>query len=380
MNATLRGLLAAPDQALLEAGAGGERLVADTRLVFFGILCLVPVVVLTAWPDSQREVWIGLLAGIVGLLFAGGIAQAVRSGRPIRGLAFITSAFDVTLVSATLAGFALAGSPEVAVGSLVVWEIYLLAIFATTLRFDLRVCFAAGLLSLVQYAAILAWVPARWNVVTPDPAARYYGPINWPAQAARLILMLAATALASGVVLRVRRLIHISGSDRLTGLANRAYFDERLAAEVARARRTGQPLSLAFLDLDRFKLLNDRLGHAAGDAALQRAARVLKEACRAEDVVARWGGEEFVLLLPDTDLAGAHAQAERVRKGLAATPLLTPSGPTSLTLSAGCAVFPAEATDAASLISRADGRLLAAKRGGRNCVVSADAPADRASV
>ncbi|HEY7412059.1 MAG TPA: GGDEF domain-containing protein [Vicinamibacteria bacterium] len=367
----LAALLAPPDDALLEAAAGGERLIAAIRLVFFATLSLVPIIILAAWPDSPTEVWIGLVAAVLGLLVSLVIARMVRRGQDIPGLPFLTSAFDVTLVTATLASFAVAGRPLIAVNSMVVWEIYMLHILATCLRFDLRLCFATGALAVAEYAALLAWIVTRWDLPRGDLA---FGQnvFNWPIQAGRLILLVAATALAAGMVLRTKRLMHVSGTDRLTGLANRAYFEERLAAEVARAGRTGRPLTLAFLDLDRFKTVNDSFGHATGDLALRHVARLLVEESRKEDVIARWGGEEFVLVLPDTDLAGGHEQAERVRRRVAASPMATRQGLVLLALSAGCAAFPAEGGDAAGLLAAADRRLLAAKRGGRNRVVSAD--------
>jgi len=145
-----------------------------------------------------------------------------------------------------------------------------------------------------------------------------------------------------------------SRSDALTDLGNRRAYDERLVKEVARAARYEHPLSLVVVDLDRFKAVNDALGHAAGDAALQETAKVLR-GLRTTDDCFRVGGDEFAVLLPDTPLEGAHVVADRVTAGIA-------SGG-RITASAGAACFAGE--DAAALHAAADAALLAAKRARR---------------
>ncbi len=102
--------------------------------------------------------------------------------------------------------------------------------------------------------------------------------------------------------------------DGLTALWNRAYFDERLAQEISLAQRTGRPLSCIMLDVDHFKSINDTYGHTFGDDALKKIAACLTDAARAEDIVCRWGGEEFAVLCPSTGIVGAEALAERMRQ------------------------------------------------------------------
>jgi diguanylate cyclase (GGDEF)-like protein len=165
-----------------------------------------------------------------------------------------------------------------------------------------------------------------------------------------------------------RQLRELSITDPLTGLANRRAFGDRLALEVERARRTGQPLALVLLDLDHFKRLNDTLGHLEGDAALVMAARALAEGRRVGDLVARFGGEEFALLLPGVALADAVVVAERVRRGVEEARL-----PAGCTASLGVACLPEHASDGRGLISAADGALYEAKAAGRNCVRGARA-------
>ncbi len=160
-----------------------------------------------------------------------------------------------------------------------------------------------------------------------------------------------------------------SRRDPLTGLPNRRAFDEDLAREASRAARTGAPLAVVVLDLDRFKAVNDAHGHAAGDAVLRAVASRASAAIRAGDLLARLGGEEFGILLPEADLARAVDVAERIRITLAALPVETAGAALAVTASLGCAALaPGEAPDA--LVARADSRLYEAKGAGRNRVAS----------
>ncbi|RMH28863.1 MAG: diguanylate cyclase [Planctomycetota bacterium] len=160
--------------------------------------------------------------------------------------------------------------------------------------------------------------------------------------------------------------------DGLTGLWNRAYFDERLVEEIAHHQRHGRPFSLVLADLDHFKSLNDTHGHPAGDAVLQGFARLLESSVRAQDVACRYGGEEFVILLRDTKAEQARALVERVRAGLEA--LRWPRHPERrVTGSFGICDAPAgDAGSPAAWLQSADDALYQAKRAGRNRVVIFD--------
>ena len=169
-------------------------------------------------------------------------------------------------------------------------------------------------------------------------------------------------------------------TDGLTGLFNHRHFFERLRAEVTRARRYGLVLSLLMLDLDDFKLVNDRFGHPAGDEVLRAVSAVLCAELRQDlDIPARYGGEEFAVILPHTgtmeseaDLAdGARASAERIRRAIAAMelPLADKDSPVHVTASVGLAMLPAHAADADELLSKADQALYKAKRSGKDRVV-----------
>jgi len=159
-----------------------------------------------------------------------------------------------------------------------------------------------------------------------------------------------------------RELERLATTDPLTGLANHRTFHERLRAEVARARRHNRRLSLALLDLDHFKDVNDRHGHQSGDGALREVARRLAGVAREGELVARVGGEEFAWLLPDCDAQGALAAAERARLAVRSTPV-QPAG--TLTISVGVCDLE-HAAGATELYGRADEALYLAKRAGRD--------------
>jgi len=169
-----------------------------------------------------------------------------------------------------------------------------------------------------------------------------------------------------------RELDRLARTDALTELANRRQFMEVLARELDRAVRYGRPLALVLLDLDRFKVVNDTHGHAAGDRVLKAAARALRSVCRDVDLAARIGGEELALLLPETGVAGASSLAERLRQTLEATQHELPTGGTfQVTASMGIASAGENARTAADLMDRADQALYRAKEEGRNRVVVA---------
>ncbi|WP_143006626.1 ligand-binding sensor domain-containing diguanylate cyclase [Aquimonas voraii] len=155
--------------------------------------------------------------------------------------------------------------------------------------------------------------------------------------------------------------------DALTGLANRRAFDELLAYEFARAGRSEQPLCVALVDLDQFKRVNDELSHAAGDAVLRAVAERMRALCRDIDTVARWGGEEFALLLPNTRLSDALAVCERVRAGIERLELDMIAPGLRITISIGLASHEGHA-DYDRMLSQADAALYSAKQSGRNRV------------
>jgi diguanylate cyclase (GGDEF)-like protein len=189
-------------------------------------------------------------------------------------------------------------------------------------------------------------------------------------RAGRRILDLQQQIMAAREALREQ-----ATHDGLTGLLNRNAILETLHKELARANRESHAVSVLMVDLDRFKQINDTHGHAAGDAVLRESARRMREAVRSYDSVGRCGGEEFLIVLPGCDSRSAVTQAERVRDGLAATPLFAGQHSLVVTCSIGASSrpHPSEA-DADELLRDADAALYRAKSEGRNRVESGPTP------
>ena len=160
----------------------------------------------------------------------------------------------------------------------------------------------------------------------------------------------------------------LAASDSLTELANRRSFFEHAAAEVQRAQRYGHPLSLQMLDIDHFKSINDHFGHAAGDEVLRKLADVLRANLRHNDLAARIGGEEFVVLLPETRLEAAAQHAERLRMAIAALRFPFDQSAHSITVSIGVAALDIGELSPDPMLMRADSGLYRAKDDGRNRV------------
>ena len=158
---------------------------------------------------------------------------------------------------------------------------------------------------------------------------------------------------------------HLATSDGLTGLFNRRYLDTTLASELDRSKRYGHTLSIMMFDVDHFKLFNDEHGHDQGDRVLQVLSTTVKELLRTSDIACRYGGEEFLVILPETDLEGAMAIAERVRETVSQTLV---DGLT-VTISIGVACYPRTLVENyQKFIEAADKALYEAKAAGRNCV------------
>ncbi|MDD2914030.1 MAG: sensor domain-containing diguanylate cyclase [Gallionella sp.] len=176
-------------------------------------------------------------------------------------------------------------------------------------------------------------------------------------------------------------------TDALTGVQNRRYFEHRCQAEISQARRYKHPLACMFLDIDKFKHINDAYGHQTGDEVLKRVAKIIQSQLRECETIARYGGEEFVVLLPQTDLHHARQIAERIRSRIEEEQLQAHAGdPINLTISIGLSMLPGE--DAAAengqlaerMVASADKALYQAKHGGRNRVVCDGSPPSQAAV
>jgi diguanylate cyclase (GGDEF)-like protein len=212
-----------------------------------------------------------------------------------------------------------------------------------------------GVRALAERRLDLAWVQHQF---AEDAAAIAY---------VALSTLLVFLAFGYVVGRQADRLLELSQTDALTGLGNARELEQRLQEETARARRYRHPLSLLFLDVDGLKGINDRGGHAAGDAALMRVADALRQAARGTDLAMRWAGDEFALLAPDTASDAGARLGERIRSIVAGGA----AGSKGMTVSVGVATTQggADATPA-RLRAQADAALYAAKRQGRDRVVA----------
>ncbi|HEU4629099.1 MAG TPA: PleD family two-component system response regulator [Gemmatimonadaceae bacterium] len=205
-------------------------------------------------------------------------------------------------------------------------------------------------------------------------------PINFAELEARVNSLLRIKALQEDLAQRERqlaemndRLRHISQTDALTDLDNRRYIEERLAEMFGHAARFGEPLACVMCDLDKFKPVNDTYGHQAGDAVLRQFAAILRQEAREIDRIGRYGGEEFIFLLPGTSAEAAAVFAERVRAAVEAFTFSIPGGSLQRTISCGVAAWPHPGIDSSdALVKAADDALYVAKETGRNRVVRYD--------
>lgn len=360
----------ARDHLLGVASERGELLVAKIRLALTSVLLLIPLSTLFSFL-TPRERLLGFVVTLTAFALSFVIYLLVRRdlARPWFGMA--TSCLDVTLVSAALATYLVLDQPHTAVNSRVVFEGYFLAIGATCLRYDPRICIVAGVLAVVQFLGISLVADTFWRLNLANLYAPFiYGAFSWSSQISRMILMLTASLLSAVVVSRTQELLRLSTKDPLTGLFNRGYFHERVTAEVSRARRNGQPLTIAMVDVDHFKSFNDTYGHAAGDQVLRVIAGALGSAFRKTDIVGRYGGEEFVIAMPDTTAAAGGRKLEEFRQLIATTPIRAKDGNTvNVTISGGVAGFPQDGSSDEDLLAVADARLFEAKGLGRNRIV-----------
>jgi diguanylate cyclase (GGDEF)-like protein len=203
------------------------------------------------------------------------------------------------------------------------------------------------------------------------------------AAASRVLGVLANQAAAALSTIQMNdRIKDMAMRDGLTGLYNRRAFDEQLRHALGREDRQKGRLGLVLLDIDHFKKLNDTFGHPAGDAVLRHTAHVVEQHLRRADEASRFGGEEFALILPGTDEAGALRLAERVRGGVEKAQLVFEGARLSVTVSLGVAVWPSDGQHEETLLAAADRALYAAKQAGRNRVAAASSlpPASPPSV
>jgi len=356
------------DELLLELGAEGEVLLARLRLVLASVLLLLPAInYLTGGGGFES------LAGLAGVGLAIVLSQVwlgiARRHRRYPWLALISTGFDVSVVSLVLLLLAF-HEPSAGLNSVVVWCLYPLVVLATALRNDVRVTLFAGALAVFEFLLIsgLFQYAASGPIQSAD-----YGTVHLSSQLQRALLLLASTMVTMLIVYRMQRLVHLSGTDGLTGLPNRSYLNHRVPRILSDARAVGDTVCLALLDLDFFKRINDELGHQAGDRALRHVVEVLRLELRRDEPMLRVGGEEFVVLLRQP-LGAGWERMDGLRRKLQSQPFDPGEGfeVRPLTVSCGVACSPDDAIDVSGLMRSADLRLRLAKQSGRNRVVARD--------
>ena len=371
---SFRGIVAAllsrPDEIMLGVGASGELLVARLRVVIAGALLMLPLANALAGGGIE-ETLVGLAGAVVINAFALVWLALARRQRRYRWLSLASSAFDVTATSLVLLALShdhLAAS----LNSPIAWCGYLLAIVLTALRSDGRITVFAGVLALLQYGllvvALMASAASPEQLISSD-----YGAVTASTQWQRFLLLVIATMVTATLVYRMQQLVEMSGTDGLTNLPNRTWLLHRMPRLLDAARADGGSLTVALIDLDHFKRINDEIGHRAGDRALRHVVSMLKQSNEDGEWLVRLGGEEFVMVLRKP-IGTAWERIDMIRRLVAERPFEPERNgdPVRLTFSAGLASYPHEGADLSSLLHRANDRLQQAKREGRNRVNARD--------
>ncbi len=363
-----RLLWPAQEPELADAGRAGEIVIARGRLFVAALLALPGVITWLRSPDELQGP-IGIALALVATVVGFPILRRARNGTSGSLLGLASVLLDVSLVTFYQILLILAGDPESALHSRITFTLYALAITVSALRYDGQLVRFAGLVAVAEYLGMIAWANATGRVFDGD-GVRLSGS-GLRNQVEYSIILLTATALASVIVDRAQAL-RLSGiRDTLTKLANRGYFHERAHQELVRTARTGRPSAIVMIDIDHFKSVNDTHGHAAGDLVLRKFASVLRSTMRASDLVARLGGEEFALLLPETTLDAATLKMESIRAALRDLRITLKDGAVvAVTVSAGIAAWPEDGEGVLKLLQVADERLLSGKRAGRDVVVA----------
>lgn len=362
-------LLSRPDEMLLEVGAGGELLVARLRAIVAAVLLLLPLANAMIG-GTVRETMIGLGGAVFVNVFAHIWLALAHKLRKFRWLSFATAAFDVT--AATLILIVLSTIHfSAALNSMIVWCGYLIAIVLTALRSDGRVTLFAGGLAILQYVILII---VLMNLAdSPDQLiSSEHGTVTLANQVQRVIMLFIVMLITAMVVYRIQHLVELAGTDGLTRLPNRTWLVHRMPRLFDNARAHGGSLTLALIDLDHFKRVNDEAGHQTGDRALKHVVDLLRESSEQGEWLVRLGGEEFVMVMRKP-IGTAWERLDAIRRVVADHPFEERGrDPFRITFSAGLAAYMNDGVDLSQLLRRADQRLQQAKREGRNRVVARD--------
>jgi diguanylate cyclase (GGDEF)-like protein len=357
------------DDAIGPSGLKGRpiRLVLPAVLPVLGVAALVMlrepgnVVAMTCLVLGSVAIVYGLLADVV--------EQRLEANAWIP---LVNTAFYALIISVELWCFLTLDHPR-AHTHWIVFFLYFLLITATGLSDDPRQPLAAGCFSVLGYAVVVQLSLAAAADGSSTMAMATAPQLEWAGNAAKVGLLAAATFSATASARRGRAVRRLSLRDGLTGLLNRHAFDRCLAHLAQRAQRSEMPLTIAMIDIDDFKRVNDVYGHPTGDAVLRWVAAWLQRSFRTTDVVSRFGGEEFVVAFVDSDdLTALTSRLEDLRVGIEGAALRAVGGVEELrvTVSIGVAQLPRDGSDPLAALTRADERLYAAKQAGRNRIVA----------
>lgn len=368
------GLIAAVSFGLATLLLGTSRL-ASACWAFANLSFAAGTVTVAARANWHTPLALGLsnllLLGGLALLYAG---MRAHLGRPLpwRELLLVVGGGGGVVCLAHFAGWPLL--------RVVVYSIacaWMLTRVAATSWQGLRGDFELPCLTIVAapaFVGALFYLARLVHVlVVPDSVADTSVPnaANTTWAWATLVLLLLVNLSVAGFI-GARQLVRIRAltlTDALTGASNRRAIERAVQHHHTAQQRHGMPLAIVYLDLDHFKALNDRHGHGGGDEALRHTVRVVQASCRAGDIVGRLGGEEFCVVLPFTEFAGACLMAERMRAALEATPMWWDGQTITLSASFGVACATGERDEPwPELLARADRAMYAAKAAGRNCV------------
>jgi diguanylate cyclase (GGDEF)-like protein len=349
----------------------GDELKFRAALSRFGVGLVALVLLPTFYPRTRAHLWIWV--GYIAVAVFEQVLIRKRIGGHWRG--FFSGLVDLTVLTYTVHGLGSVATPMASV--------YLFAAVANGLVGVQWVAVALALLGATAYDAVVWAEWAGWLPFAPDaPAIAVLGRPQLsdaimatafvtafvPATTGIVIALVRAVQRREEMLVEVnRKLEELSQLDPLTNLYNRRHLFARIETELARVRR-GHPLALVMLDLDRFKKVNDTQGHLRGDVLLKEIATALGSTTRTTDVTGRYGGDEFVVVLPDTDAAQAQRVAERLAASVRAASSRFDAGP-PVTASVGVALADGSDTVAA-LLRRADENAYRAKLGGGDRVVS----------
>jgi diguanylate cyclase (GGDEF)-like protein len=335
------------------------------------LLLLLPALIGLGFGPPDTPGRLVLVAAAVAAVFSASEVEVQRRSRGVALLPLMAGLVYGLAVSAAFAAVLWAEAPEIWTRHTVLALMFPLLVLATSLRGDPRLCAASGLFCALGYLSVVAATPM---LATSDPekGAALARQLDATNVAAHGLILFCVTAYATLAATRERTLRRAAHCDPLTGLIGAETFERCLEREARRSMRAELPLSVALIDLDRFRQVNEAHGHAFGDAILRWVADLLRESVRNTDLVARLPGERFCVAFLDSEHPALVGRLEALRREVSGVQIQRAglSEPVRLTLSAGLARFPREGTHVEEVMAIALERLHAAKRAGRDRIVA----------